>query len=244
MSNAKNSWKKRREKGLFKYCLTLGIFLGICKVIFSFMFNPSPVETFIPVFLQTFVFGVIGSLIIWHFNEAQYQQTHSHDAGKIILLSIGAAVLYGVIHDQFSTRISMEYFTIAHPPMIDSSDPTIQALFWGTAGTWWVGLILGLPLAYVSSFGKEAPVSWKKLIEPLFILLLIMGSCSFLANQLTTLYQQTHPALYPYAGIASHLLKDFSVVANMHYASYASGLIGGLILILWTHRQRKKRQKS
>jgi uncharacterized protein YneF (UPF0154 family) len=37
------------------------------------------------------------------------------EAFKIAVLCIIAAVLYGIVHDQFIARIYIEYFTISHP---------------------------------------------------------------------------------------------------------------------------------
>ncbi|MEM7013599.1 MAG: hypothetical protein AAF585_19175 [Verrucomicrobiota bacterium] len=47
---------------------------------------------------------------------------------KIILLSIVAAVVYGILHDQVTARICVEYFTIGHAQLIDSDSPTVLGL--------------------------------------------------------------------------------------------------------------------
>lgn len=39
---------------------------------------------------------------------------------KIVLLCIVAAALYGIVHDQFTARICVEYFSIGHPPLFHS----------------------------------------------------------------------------------------------------------------------------
>lgn len=62
---------------------------------------------------------------------------------RIVLAAVGAAVGYGIVHDQITVRISPEYFTIGHPRLIETSSLTILALFWGVVATWWVGLPLG-----------------------------------------------------------------------------------------------------
>ena len=69
----------------------------------------------------------------------------------IIFVSIIAAVIYGILHDQVTARICVEYFTIGHPPVFDTSDPTLLAIGWGIiVPDWWVGLLLGIPLAIVA----------------------------------------------------------------------------------------------
>lgn len=69
---------------------------------------------------------------------------------KIILLCILSAVLYGILHDQVTARVCVEYFTVAHPPIFHTTSPTLLAIGWGILATWWVGLILGVPAAVVS----------------------------------------------------------------------------------------------
>jgi hypothetical protein len=55
---------------------------------------------------------------------------------KIILLCIVAAIVYGILHDQVTARVCVEYFTIGHPPIFHTDDPTLLALGWGVIATW------------------------------------------------------------------------------------------------------------
>jgi len=65
----------------------------------------------------------------------------------IIAMCVAMAVAYGIVHDQITVRICLEYFTVGHPPVFPTSDPTLLALGWGVIATWWVGLLLGILLA-------------------------------------------------------------------------------------------------
>lgn len=47
---------------------------------------------------------------------------------KIIAMCVLLCVLYGVLHDQITARICVEYFTIGHPPISPTSDPTLLGL--------------------------------------------------------------------------------------------------------------------
>jgi hypothetical protein len=42
----------------------------------------------------------------------------------IVILCIVSAVSYGILHDQITARICVEYFTIGHPPVFDTTSPT------------------------------------------------------------------------------------------------------------------------
>ena len=46
----------------------------------------------------------------------------------IVLLAGSAAVGYGIAHDLVNVRDSLEYFTVGHPPVFDTTSPTLLAL--------------------------------------------------------------------------------------------------------------------
>src|SRR3954452_126944 len=89
----------------------------------------------------------------------------------IFLLSIAAAIFYGMVHDQITARICVEYFTIAHPPIFGTDDPMLLGLGWGVVATWWVGVLLGTPLAAVARIGRWPKRSIQSLIRPLLVLI-------------------------------------------------------------------------
>src|SRR5438552_9368693 len=97
---------------------------------------------------------------------------------KIILLCILAAVVFGILHDQVTARVCVEYFTIGHPPVFHTDSPTLLALGWGVIATWWVGLPLGILLASSARVGTWPRISARQLISPMLILLVIMGVCA------------------------------------------------------------------
>ena len=49
-------------------------------------------------------------------------------------------------------------FTIGHPPVFATDDPTLLGLGWGVIASWWVGLLLGIPLALVARAGGRSKV--------------------------------------------------------------------------------------
>src|SRR2546422_3993746 len=90
----------------------------------------------------------------------------------IVLLSIASAVVYGVVHDQITARVCVEYFTIGHPPVFRTENPTLLGLGWGVIATWWVGVLLGVPLAAASQIGSWPKRSARSLMRPLVILMI------------------------------------------------------------------------
>jgi hypothetical protein len=103
---------------------------------------------------------------------------------KIVGTALLAAILYGIIHDQLTARVCVEYFTIGHPPVFDTNSPTILALGWGVIATWWVGLPLGLGLAVAARAGNRRKRDVRSLLLPIFGLLAIMGCCAVVAGVL------------------------------------------------------------
>lgn len=152
----------------------------------------------------------------------------------IVLLSIGAAILYGLIHDQITAHLAVEYFSVEHPPVLGGlTDPFLLGLVWGVLATWWVGLLLGIPLAVSAriSPNRLPPLHARDLVRPIGILLVCMAVCAFLAG-LTGWANAL-------SGKPPHTLRPaLSAVRWAHNASYISGICGGFVLCAATFRRR------
>lgn len=103
---------------------------------------------------------------------------------SIVGISIVAAVVYGILHDQVTARLSIEYFSVGHPTIngLDYDNPTMVALAWGTIATWWVGLGLGLVLAVAARVGSRPKLGLGQLVRPVLLLLVAMAGCSILGG--------------------------------------------------------------
>lgn len=169
---------------------------------------------------------------------------HRLPALRIVVLCIAAAVLYGLVMDQITIRVCPEYFTIAHPRVIHTRSLTVLALYWGVAATWWVGLLLGAPLAYVSRRkAPQPPICARDLIRPLGLLLAVMAVCTILAGVTGYLLAKRgaiSPADWQW-DIPPEAHAAFVADAFAHLASYAAGLIGGAVLIIRVVKRRSAR---
>ena len=77
------------------------------------------------------------------------------EAIKIIALCILAGAVYGILHDQVTVRVCLEYFTVFHPNIFHTQSPTLLALGWGVLATWWVSIFLGIMLVIAARAGYE-----------------------------------------------------------------------------------------
>ena len=101
-------------------------------------------------------------------------------AVAIVVLCIASAVVYGILHDQVTARVCVEYFTIGHPPVFATESPTLLGIGWGIIATWWVGLLLGIPLALAARVGRRPKRGVRSLARPVATLLLAMGACALI----------------------------------------------------------------
>lgn len=160
---------------------------------------------------------------------------------SIIGLSVLVAVTYGIVHDQITARICIEYFTIGHARLIDSDSPTVLGFFWGIVATWWVGLPLGLGLAIAARGGGRPKLEARDLVRPLIRLLCVMFAFAAIAGAIgfATSQAGTFRLIGPLAErVPADRHVAFLTCGWAHSASYLSGLIGGVVLWIVTWRKR------
>ncbi len=168
---------------------------------------------------------------------------------KILALSILAAIGYGIAFDQVTARICVEYFTIGHPPIFATESPTLLALGWGILATWWVGLGLGLPLAFASLRGPWPRRDAAYLARPIARLLVQMAAFAALAGTVGWLAARAD-YVFLLAPLAERVPQERhdAFVADLwaHSASYLYGFVGGVLLIrrVWRERQAESRARA
>lgn len=160
-------------------------------------------------------------------------------AAVIVLMCVFAAVVYGIVHDQITARVCVEYFTIGHPPIFPTDDPTLLGLGWGIIASWWVGLILGLGLAIASRVAGRPPQS---LARPVVMLLVVMGISAAAMGLVGYLLAESE-SVFLLEPLASEVPpeKHSRFLADLwaHNTSYAVGFVGGLVVIVRVWRSRK-----
>ena len=167
-------------------------------------------------------------------------------SAAIVAFCVLAAVAYGVVHDQVTARVCLEYFTIGHPPIVPPAlpfeSPTWQGLFWGVVATWWVGLPLGVALAIAARAGRRPKRSVRSLLRPIGTLLAVMAA-SALTMGLVGYGLGRAGAVVLVGPIAERVPADrhpaFLADLWAHSTSYAVGAIGGLVVAATVWRSRR-----
>src|SRR5262245_25077785 len=159
----------------------------------------------------------------------------------IVLTCVLAAVAYGIAHDQVTARVCVEYFTVGHPPLFGTDDPTLLGIGWGVIATWWVGLLLGVPLAVVARAGSRPKRSVGSLLPPIVCLLAVMAVCALAAGVVGWFLARSGVIFL--AGPLAHNLPaerhmPFLADAWAHSASYFVGVVGGIVVLVRVWRSR------
>jgi hypothetical protein len=164
---------------------------------------------------------------------------------KIVVLSTAAAICYGILHDQVTARVCVEYFTVFHPPVFHTENPTLLGLGWGVIATWWLGAFLGVVLAVSARAGHRRKVAARELVRPVLRLLAVMALSAFLAG--TTGYILARrslitPPVWITGNLERHSYNAFMADWWAHNASYAAATLGGTVLCVMTYRKRTSAQ--
>jgi hypothetical protein len=161
---------------------------------------------------------------------------------KIVLMSVVAAILFGLVHDQITIRICPEYFTVFHPTIIDSENLTLIALSWGVVATWWIGAGVGFVLALAARWGTWPKLTWSQLVTSVEVLLGAMAVCAFVGGVAGYRFGRI-PIQLAY-GIPADMYQRFMADWCAHLTSYGVGFFGGLGLAVATMIRRYRATRS
>jgi hypothetical protein len=161
------------------------------------------------------------------------------DGAWIWLSCVVAAAIYGIAHDSVTARLCVEYFTVYHPPLVHTDNPTLLALYWGIAATWWMGAILGIPVSLAARAGRRPQLDWRDMLRPLAVLLLVMAVAALVAGLVG--YAATPVDWIDLTGEQAH---RFTADYYAHSASYLVGAVGALGVCAWALIIRSRRARA
>jgi hypothetical protein len=164
---------------------------------------------------------------------------------KIFVFVAVAVIGYGIVHDQFTARICVEYFTVAHEPkIVDSQSPTIVGLAWGVYSTWRVGVVFGFASATLARLSHWPKISFGQLIKPVSYLVFAIAAASLLTGSVSYVMAE-----YDLISLGSPMASAIEETDHSrflsnrwsHRAAHAVGLLGGSMLCagIWIFRKRQ-----
>ena len=164
-----------------------------------------------------------------------------------VVMCIGASILYGVAHDQVTARVCVEYFTVGHPPIFGTDNPTLLGLGWGIIATWWVGAILGVALAIAARAGNRPRRTVRSLVQPVIVLLAVTGAIALAAGLIGGAFAILGwVVLVPPLAAEVPSSKHTPFLADLwaHSASYLVGFVGGVVVCVRVWSSRKRLESS
>ena len=190
-------------------------------------------------------------------NHVQQDIDELHDAGiisemlKITAASTLSAIAYGLIHDQLAVRHCFEYYkTEPHLLPIPINSPTIYGLVWGIISTWWVGAGLGITTSMFAQLGPWPKVFYKELFPQIATMVGGVATTSALTGVSSWLYMNSRnidpewvqDRQYGELLYTPDIRRNWLTVGVSNEAGYAAGVIGGVML--WVYTINKRYQKS
>jgi hypothetical protein len=141
----------------------------------------------------------------------------------------------GIALDMVTAHVAVEYFTVYHPKVVESTSPIVMALVWGVGAAWWFGAIAGGFLAIVNArrivplaAAAIRPMVAKACVILWGTMMLILGSVFALFGMVPL--EQRRPSY----GFERRLMS----VAITHMTEYALGAIAFVVVAVLVSRSQ------
>ena len=160
------------------------------------------------------------------------------EATKIIAACVAVGAVYGILHDQVTARVCLEYFTVFHPDVFHTQSPTLLAIGWGILATWWGSLPLGIFLSLAARAGSRTKLTLAQIVPGLLKLSAITAVSALMAGIMGYFLQGLGMEYYA-TTIPKEIRRSFYADLWAHEASYLIGLLGGIVLCIVVWRKRE-----
>jgi hypothetical protein len=161
--------------------------------------------------------------------------------GLLIFIAIGAAALYGMLHNQISYTVSPEYFTKFKFLTFDLTDidlpERVRASIVGFYASWWMGLPIGTLIAIPGFAHRGYQNMFRFTLRAMIIAVsftLLFGICGLIYGY----YETTSIDISEYGNwfIPSNVvdLRPFLCAGYMHNSAYLGGILS--IFVGWTYQ--------
>lgn len=162
----------------------------------------------------------------------------------LIVFSCVLAGVYGMVHNQISYTVGPEYFHAFKFLQFNISEalpPRIAAAIVGWRASWWMGLVIGTPIAAVTLLMPDARQMARAFVLAALIVVMITLALGVASLGIPIDAAQYHLFRIP-QGVADP--AGFVQAGLMHVTSYGAALIGLLVgmvtMIVAVIRARRK----
>ncbi|MCA9016010.1 MAG: hypothetical protein KDA77_11820 [Planctomycetaceae bacterium] len=164
----------------------------------------------------------------------------------MLIFAAFVAGLYGVIHDQISYTISPEYFTQFKFKQFripwGEQFPRLGAACVGFMATWWMGILVCLPLG-LFGFRFSTPREMAQFLAKSFVIVILVALTTGLLGLAIAYSIVNEETVGKYLQVVRPRVTDpiqFIRVGFMHNASYLGGLTGLMAGIIYLHCARRR----
>lgn len=157
----------------------------------------------------------------------------------LVLASIIAGI-YGIIHDQITITISLDYFLYFKGLYATSAPYRLGAAFIGWSSTWWVGFLAAFALVVCLMIKKQSNGMLKKVLKDAMIIICISAAAGTVGGVFGYLIPVKVDFFYQLA-LEYHVenYAAFFSVWMIHIFGYVGGLLGTAFCIIKTLKTPK-----
>ena len=160
---------------------------------------------------------------------------------RVVALFTALAAMYGVVHDQVTARVCLEYFTIAHPQVVRSHSPALVGLAWGLLAGAPAGAFAGAMVGLAAGERALSKLGWRHFLPSALALCAVMAVAAALAGACGH-FLTARGEVQMLAEFAPLVPRDrharFMAVVYAHLASFGVGLAGTVAIAVRTQRRR------
>lgn len=186
------------------------------------------------------------------------------ESSKIFGLAVGSVFAYGILNDQITARICLEYFTKGfHESMLlgwtgpilstvrnmllaYKGSATIVGIIWGVIATFSIAIIAGIVITFFSRLLKWPKLNVSDLKYPMMNAMGITGIGALAGGIVGYHKAAVHGVarMWANANVASGNLVGWQVCAYAHSAAYLVGPIAIVGLCAWIVYRRYRLKKN
>lgn len=156
---------------------------------------------------------------------------------RFIAVVTALTCLLGIALDLVTAHIWVDYFTVHHPKVVNSTSPTVMAFVWGIGASWWFGAIAAAIL-WVFNRRRRNPAPERLLVR--WVIRSLVALWVTMMVILTTAYALI--GLLPAGSRRPTFDTDrrAMAVAITHMTEYALGAVVLVVLMILAGRRSRK----